>query len=522
MVLPICKYYRLSVEDIDLQRKVAKDESNSISAQRLLIEGYISESDALRNLPQLEFYDDGFSGTNFARPGFEQMIDLAKQGKIGCIIVKDLSRFGRSYIEVGDYLEHIFPFLGIRFISINDHYDSENYDGKTAGLDVTFRNLIYDYYSKDLSVKVKSAMRLKQEKAGYVTCCPYGYKRSKDVKHKMEIDEPAAMIVREIFDSVIAGKSTSEIAAELNHRSVPTPQEHKGTRRVSPTVPRWTHPCIVSILRNIKYTGVMTNHTRESRRIRDSNQRRVAESEWFIHPDAHEPIIPREKWDQANAILRNPKKTQKAAHNDPDRVYYCAHCGRKLYKTHGAEQYYYCVSSRYHTNDACSNIRLKRSEIEPVLLEALKVQISIMEDSQRTKRKKQHSTSADCYKRIAEIEKEMARCKTQKLDQYESYRAEKISRDDFIQIKANLAAKEEELSVKKQLLEQEYQTLLQSQKQEETVDADLQKAKQSLADTAGGLREHLYEAIDRVIVTDNEKIEIKWTFADAVSPLLTA
>ena len=314
----VALYLRLSQEDVDLRRNAAKDESNSISAQRSLITRHLDEAPELCNLPRMEFCDDGFSGTNFTRPDFQRMIELAKQGEIACIIVKDLSRFGRDYLEVGDYLEHIFPFLGIRFISVNDHYDSSNHDGKTVGMDITFRNLVYDYYSKDLSSKVKTAMRSKQEKGEFITCFTYGYKPSPENKHKMIIDEPAAEIVREIFDAVIAGKTTSEIAANLNARDIPTPQEHKGVRRKENTEPQWTHPRIVYMIRNIKYTGVMTNHTRESRFIRDKNQRRVPMSEWIIHPDAHEAIIPREKWEQANEMLRNPKKVTKAVLDQPE------------------------------------------------------------------------------------------------------------------------------------------------------------------------------------------------------------
>lgn len=169
-------YLRLSLEDVDKRTNKAKDESNSIVAQRQLIQRHIEQNPYLSNLPQMEFCDDGFSGTNFERPDFQRMIDLIRAGEIHIVIVKDLSRFGRDYLEVGDYLEHIFPFLGVRMISINDHYDSEKYLGNTAGMDIAFRNLIYDYYSKDLSKKVKSAMRTKQRNGGYITCCTYGYK----------------------------------------------------------------------------------------------------------------------------------------------------------------------------------------------------------------------------------------------------------------------------------------------------------------------------------------------------------
>ena len=510
----IALYLRLSQEDVDVRRNAAKDESNSISAQRSLITRHIDETPDLCNLPRLEFCDDGFSGTNFSRPDFQRMIELTKQGEIGCIIVKDLSRFGRDYLEVGDYLEHIFPFLGIRFISVNDHYDSSAHDGKTVGMDITFRNLIYDYYSKDLSSKVKTAMRSKQEKGEFITCFTYGYKPSPENKHKMVIDEPAAEIVREIFDAVIAGKTTSEIAANLNARGVPTPNEHKGVRRKDKGEPQWTHPRITYMIRNIKYTGVMTNHTRESRFIRDKNQRRVPMSEWIIHPDAHEAIISREKWEQANEMLRNPKKVVKAVLEQPDRVYYCAHCGRKLRKTYGSDQYYSCVSAKYQHDSECSGIRLKRSEMEDILVEALRAQINFVKQTRQTAKKEKVSPSVECYRAITLVDKELAQLQNKKLERYEAYRSGEISRDDFIKAKDQITTQADELTVKKEQLERDYQALLQAKQHEAETKAEFSQAEKVLADFDAGLREHLYEAIEQVIVTTNEQIEIKWVFAD--------
>ena len=507
-------YLRLSQEDIDIRRNAAKDESNSISAQRSLITRHIDETPDLCNLPRLEFCDDGFSGTNFSRPDFQRMIELTKQGEIGCIIVKDLSRFGRDYLEVGDYLEHIFPFLGIRFISVNDHYDSSAHDGKTVGMDITFRNLIYDYYSKDLSSKVKTAMRSKQEKGEFITCFTYGYKPSPENKHKMVIDEPAAEIVREIFDAVIAGKTTSEIAANLNARGVPTPNEHKGVRRKDKGEPQWTHPRITYMIRNIKYTGVMTNHTRESRFIRDKNQRRVPMSEWIIHPDAHEAIISREKWEQANEMLRNPKKVVKAVLEQPDRVYYCAHCGRKLRKTYGSDQYYSCVSAKYQHDSECSGIRLKRSEMEDILVEALRAQINFVKQTRQTAKKEKVSPSVECYRAITQIDKELAQLQNKKLERYEAYRSGEISRDDFIKAKDQITTQADELTAKKEQLERDYKALLQAKQHEAETQAEFSQAEKVLANFDAGLREHLYEAIEQVIVTTNEQIEIKWVFAD--------
>ena len=510
----VALYLRLSQEDVDIRRNATKDESNSISAQRSLITKRIEESSDLCKLPRMEFCDDGFSGTNFSRPDFQRMIELTKQGEIGCIVVKDLSRFGRDYLEVGDYLEHIFPFLGVRFISVNDHYDSSNHDGKTAGMDITFRNLVYDYYSKDLSSKVKTAMRSKQEKGEFITCFPYGYKPSPENKHKMVIDETAAEIVREIFDAVIDGKTTSEIAANLNTRGIPTPQEYKGVHRKEKTEPQWTHPRIVYMIRNIKYTGVMTNHTRESRFIRDKNQRRVPMSEWIIHPDAHEAIIPREKWEQANEMLRSPKKVTKAVLDQPDRVYYCAHCGRKLRKTYGSDQYYSCASAKYQHDSECYGIRLKRSEMEEILIETLRAQINLVKQSGQAVKKEKVSPSVECYQAITQVDKELAQLRNRKLERYEAYRSGEISREDFIKVKDQITSQADELTARKEQLEKDYQALLHAKEHEAETKAEVSQAEKVLADFDAGLREHLYEAIEQVIVTSNEQIEIKWVFAD--------
>ena len=271
------------------------------------------------------------------------------------------------------------------------------------------------------------------------------------------------------------------------------------------------------MIRNIKYTGVMTNHTRESRHIRDKNQRRVPMEEWIIHPDAREAIIPREKWDRANGMLRNPKKVKKAVLDQPDRVYYCAHCGRKLRKTYGADQYYSCVSAKYQHDSECASIRLKRSEMEDVLVSALRAQVNFLKQSGPGTKKQQRSASAECYRAIGQTEKEIAQVQQKKLERYEAYRSGEISREEFIRIKEQLAQTADELSAKKEELEREYQSLLKAQQQEAEKKDGITQAEKVFADFDAGLREHLYEAIERVLVTSNEEIEIEWVFADIFS-----
>lgn len=231
-------YIRLSQADFDLAKKEGKTESESISHQRDLIQRYIQSNPEFAGMPQQEFFDDGFSGTNFDRPSFERMLDKIRIGEINCVIVKDFSRFGRNYIELGDYLERIFPFLGVRFISINDQYDSNDYKGTTGGLDVVMKNILYDYYSKDLSVKVSTAKRAKMKRGEYIGLVhvPFGLRKHPSIKNKLELDPEAAGIVRHVFELAINGMKTAEIAAQLNEEEVVTPgayfqKTHPDTRK---------------------------------------------------------------------------------------------------------------------------------------------------------------------------------------------------------------------------------------------------------------------------------------------------
>ena len=188
----IAIYMRLSKED---EKDCRKEESNSIRNQRALAEAYVK--DHFKEYKLLEFQDDGYTGTNFDRPGVTALLKEVKDGKIDCIVVKDFSRFSRDYIEMGSYLEQIFPFMGVRFISVNDRYDSMEGDGRVGDLDVSFRNLLYDLYSRDLSVKVKSALGVRREKGNYIsTYCPFGYEKDPYDKHQLLIEKDEAEVVR--------------------------------------------------------------------------------------------------------------------------------------------------------------------------------------------------------------------------------------------------------------------------------------------------------------------------------------
>ena len=219
----IAAYQRISRADGDLG-KDGKDKSNSIENQKELILRYISCKESLQNVPVMDFVDDGYTGSNFDRPGFQQMMDGVRNGKIDTIIVKDLSRFGRDYIGVGEYMEQIFPLLGVRLIAINDNYDSNNYKGTTLGMDVVVSNLVNTMYCRDAGKKLRTANQVKWRK-GITTAsaAPFGYQFDPDKKGAFIVDPPAAKIVRRIFDLAILGLGTREIAMMLNDENVPVP-----------------------------------------------------------------------------------------------------------------------------------------------------------------------------------------------------------------------------------------------------------------------------------------------------------
>jgi DNA invertase Pin-like site-specific DNA recombinase len=256
----VLKYLRISAEDIDLDG-FDKYESNSIGNQRSYIDDFIKKIPEFEGCTVIEECDDGRTGTNFDRPGVQKTIEMAKSGAVQCIIVKDLSRWGRNHLEVGDFLEQKFPAWGVRFISINDMYDSAALNGATGGIDIAFRNLVYEMYSHDLSEKVKSA-RLAAAKSRK-QCCSYpfyGYMKDPADPRKLIIDEESSAVVRKIYNLAESGLTGSQIAAELNKEKFPTPRQrqqkygakHQWTQYREDF---WTDSHTTKILNDERYTG---------------------------------------------------------------------------------------------------------------------------------------------------------------------------------------------------------------------------------------------------------------------------
>lgn len=215
----IAMYLRLSKED-----EFIKDESNSTTNQRAFIRGFINKDKDLRKMNVVEFVDDGYTSKNMDRPNMQHMLELIKRKQISCVIVKDFSRFSRDHIEQGKYIEQIFPFMGVRFIAISDHYDSNDYAGGIGEIDVAFKGILYDFFSEEQSQKFSSTLDAKRGNGKYIAAfAPYGYVKSPEDKHKLVVDEVASEIVKRIFREFLSGKSMYKIAEGLNRDRIDSP-----------------------------------------------------------------------------------------------------------------------------------------------------------------------------------------------------------------------------------------------------------------------------------------------------------
>lgn len=267
-------YIRLSYESY-------YTDSESIENQKLIIGDFLKKHKELVLCQQ--FIDDGKTGTNFQRPAFGRMMKAVKEGAINCIVVKDLSRFGRNHVEVGDYLERIFPFLGIRFISINDGYDSFNKTSDKDQLLLSIKNLMHEMYARDVSKKISSSIRIKQKTERFyrTSIIPYGYKMGSS---EYEIDEPAAAVVRRIFNSFVSGESICHICSVLGKEGIASPKEYTTNKLLYAKENSgcyWFASTVQRMLKNEVYTGVMVRHKTENELYNDRKKVEVEEKNWI-------------------------------------------------------------------------------------------------------------------------------------------------------------------------------------------------------------------------------------------------
>lgn len=375
-------YLRLSKEDGE------KVESNSISNQREIINSYVKRNQITM---VKEYVDDGYSGANFDRPNFKEMISDAYDKKFDTIIVKDLSRFGRDYIEAGKYIQRIFPENGIRFISVNDNYDSKSADMNDTHLILPIKNFINDSYCRDISNKVKSSQKIKREKGDYISAfAPYGYKKSEENKNKLVIDEQATPNIKNIFDMKLLGYSSKAIADELNRLGVLTPRKYKesqgfkcnGFQNIKGG--NWSAKAVNRIIENEVYIGNTLQGKSITLNYKNKKQIGKDKEEWIRVEDTHESIVSNEIFAIANTMLKRDLNNSRG--KDKIDIFtgmlFCKECGssliRRTVKYKGREEVFY-ICSKYNKEKSCSRHSIKEETLIKAMSKIIKSYIEFNE-----------------------------------------------------------------------------------------------------------------------------------------------
>ena len=520
-VWDVTLYLRLSREDGD------KEESNSISGQRDLIRDYMAHHPELREFAVR--VDDGFSGSTFERPAFKEMMNDIKAGKTNCVIVKDLSRFGRNYLDAGEYIEKIFPFLGVRFIAINDNFDSERERTSSDDLMIPFKNLINEAYCRDISVKIRSQLEIKRKRGEYLgSFAAYGYMKSEADKNQLIIDEYAADVVRDIFKWKLEGSSPKAIADRLNSAGVLSPMEYKkslgmkyATSFKANAQALWSAASIIRVLKNPLYIGVLTQGKETTPSYKVHKRISKCADEWAVVQDNHEAIVSRSDFEQVQRVLALDTRTCK---DDSvvqlfSGMVFCGDCGasmiRKTVPTGGKKYIYYVCSENKADKKVCSAHSIRDTELENIVLLSTQQYIQAVIDLQDllelTDTAPLRTAEAQKVQRQIDMKHgELERYNRLLMSLYESLTDGIINKDEYKRLKQRYAEQSEE--AEKQLL-----TL-------QEVLADIQEHGSTSLEWMNEFREHqniasldretVVALIERIFIYDDKRVEITFRWHD--------
>lgn len=454
-------YCRLSRDD------GAEGESNSIANQKKLLAKYAKE----HGFTNTKFYvDDGYTGTNFNRPGFQQMLEDMEMGYISTVIVKDSSRFGRNYLEVGQYTDYYFPEHNIRFIAINDCIDSENGEDDFSA----FRNVMNEMYAKDISRKVRSSHRLRGNAGEPLAPPPYGYVKDPENKKKWIIDPDAAEVVRRIFRLCIEGNGNETIARILQDDKVLVPQAYwqskgmsRGGKKTQPNPYKWCKTTIAKMLEQQEYCGDIINFKSYSKSFRNKTRVENPKENWAIFKDVHEPIIDRETWERVQELTKNSKRRKPKNENVKKSIFtnllYCGDCGHKLWfninKQNPSIRFYSCSNYKGLRGTCESTHYVREDSLEQVVkMELFKLATYLDHDETAFAELLEHKTNKDALaeRKAAESALAAATARSQELLRlyervYEDNVNGKVTDDWFMRLSHKYEVEQEEL--KKQMFE---------------------------------------------------------------------
>ncbi len=522
----IAAYCRLSRDDGD------KAESNSISSQREIIKDFLKNRKDM--VITQEYVDDGYSGVNFDRPGFKQMMEDIKAKKINCIVCKDLSRFARNYIDSGRYLEKIFPFMGVRFIAINDSYDSQGEKTQADSLIVPFKNLINDAYCKDISMKIRTQLDIKRKMGDFIGAfATYGYKKDPENKNHLLVDEEAARVVEMIFRCRLQGMSNSRITGKLNTLGILGPMEYKRSKGMNyqcgfsaNAQALWNASSVQRVLTNRIYLGTLTQHMRGTPNYKVKKEIAYDENDWIVVEDNHDPIIKETDFLTVQGLFGKDIRVapeKEAAHIFAGFVY-CADCMhamvRKTVPSHG-RRYHYFICSTHKAKQGCSQHNFSESKLEKIVFGLVRDQISMVCRVDEildyiAALPEQQRKVFDYDAQVTRLEAEIKRYQDLKLNLYSDMSDGVLSKEEYLEFREGYDRRiSEQQNAIRQIREERKYTVEKGRQHSEWIDSF--KQYENITELQ---RAVVVSLIERIVIYDAEHIEVVFRYQDKLQEAL--
>ena len=525
-------YVRLSQED------ERAGESISIENQKKMLTEYVSKQTGWNLVETYE--DDGYSGTDFNRPGVQKLLDDARSGKINLILCKDLSRFGRNYIEVGQYVDYVFPSFNIRFIALSDNVDT--LDRNSTAMDLMpIMNLFNEWHAANTSKKVRSVLAQNAKEGKYIASfAAYGYLKGDDEKHTPIIDEPAAKVVRRIFELRATGITPTQIAKILNADGVPIPSDYRAQRLGKPnpyknTFHYWSHVAVRNILGNPIYIGHLAQQKFTTVSFKNHKSVRRGKDEWVIAENTHEPIISQELWDKCQEVDRcasHGKIMKKGIVLPLNSMMFCPDCGAKMKlnghakKKDGSVNYFYACGTYSRCGaSTCTTHYISRKQIEKIVLTDILAKARyVIENEEEARQEFLRRKETEGTKHLDDARQQLVKCQSRLADLkvmtqkvYQDKLLGKVPEDLCLETLGQFRAEEAELTEKVKSLTA---TLEQDSKARDDIEEFICRLKQ-YADAPELTREICVDLIEYVVIGDRPKdkstprrIQIYYKFLD--------
>ena len=514
-------YVRLSKEDL-ISASGARTESNSISNQKQLIHDFVKDKANIQIVSIRE--DDGYTGTDYDRPDFQRMMDDIRAGIVNCVIVKDLSRFGREYINAGKYIDRLFPYYGVRLISINDGIDTITRNS-SDDFNIMVKNLMNDNYCRDISIKIRSQLQVKRKNGEFIGAfAPYGYEKSVEDKNKLVIDLYAAEVVRDIFRWKLEGINQDAIARRLNEQGILSPMEYKKSKGLSyktsfktKSKALWTPVAVRRILTNPVYVGTLIQGIRTRPNYKIKTVVVNEEAKWAICENAHEAIIKPRTFLLVQRLLELDTRTSPYEEGvfSLAGLLYCGDCnGPMVRKTQTAsgKKFYYYVCGQHKKNGECTTHRISKTQLEDAVLKLLQEHIRLLMELDTCLKAIRNApirrlSIQKAEERLLEVEGDIERYRRLKLSAYEDMKEGVLSKEDYLDIKVQYEARITDAHLAEEQVRREINLYLENGNapqqwiQEFIEYRNIQSLTRLVA----------VECIERIVIYEDKRIEVTFT-----------